>query len=106
MDQCPQGHDFVQNFDRILGLFRHYTADITDMADIETYMPEYCRQGFACLPCEPGHVEVERSCVPCDYGSYNPNVGSTTCYLCNYGQNTTQKGSVTNTSCVCDPGFE
>jgi hypothetical protein len=103
-DNCPPGTSLVNDFQRLLQLFSLYAAD--HEALVEDYVPDICSRGYACLPCEPGHHERERSCVQCPHGSYQPNFGAQECYLCARGQNTTSPASTRSSDCVCTPGFE
>lgn len=73
----------------------------------ETYtLLAFCAQGYACVPCKPGHYESEQTCQPCAHGYYQPNFKMTTCFGCSAGQNTTSMASKSVTECVCNPGFE
>ena len=101
---CPAGTSLVQDFERLRHLFGLYAADHD--AEVQDYLPDICGRGYACLPCEPGHHERERSCVQCPHGSYQPNFGAEECHLCAEGQNTTSPASTRSSDCVCTPGFE
>jgi hypothetical protein len=101
---CVAGTSLVQDFDRLLQLFSLYATD--HQADVHDYLPDVCSKGYACLPCEPGHYELDRACVPCPYASYQPNFGAQACHLCAAGQNTTSAASKHSSDCVCVEGFE
>ena len=101
---CPAGTSLVHDFGRLRMLFGLYAADHD--AQVEDYLPDICSRGYACLPCEPGHHERERSCVECPHGSYQTNFGAQECYVCARGQNTTSPASTRSSDCVCTPGFE
>ena len=103
-DTCPPGTSLVHDFDRLRHLFSIYAADHD--ADVEDYLPDICSRGYACLPCEPGHYELQRSCVECPHGSYQENFGAQACHLCAGGQNTTSPASTRSSDCVCVEGFE
>ena len=101
---CSAGTSLVLDFRRVQHLFSLYSADVA--ARLEDYVPAMCTQGFACLPCEPGHYERERACVPCPHGAYQPNFAAQACYPCAEGQNTTSLASTRSSDCVCVEGFE
>jgi hypothetical protein len=103
-DACPAGTSLVHDFERLRQLFGLYAADHD--TEIQDYLPDICSRGYACLPCEPGHHELQRSCVPCPYVSYQPNFGAQECHLCAAGQNTTSPASTRSSDCVCVEGFE
>jgi len=102
--ECLEGTSFINEFQRLQYLFSLYTEDHN--AQLQDYVAKICRMGFACLPCEPGHMEHDRACVKCPHGSYQHNFGAQECYKCASGQNTTSLGSTHSSHCVCDPGFE
>lgn len=104
LSTCPAGTSLVHDFQRLLYLFELYR--IHHDAQIENYIPDICRRGYACLPCEPGYYEIERSCVQCPYASYQPNFGAQECNMCAAGQNTTSPASTRSSDCVCVQGFE
>lgn len=66
----------------------------------------FCHQGYACLPCLPGHYEENGVCVECEYGYYQPNYQMPLCFACAQGQNTTHRASTESSLCVCRKGFE
>ena len=102
-DTCAPGSELAQSFERVTALFGLYRAHHAELAD---YVAGFCSQGYACLPCEPGHYEVDRECLPCPYATYQPNFGTDACYECASGQNTSSPASTRSSDCVCDPGFE
>ena len=101
---CPPGTSIVHDFERLQQLFRLYAADHN--VSVEVFLPDICVRGYACLPCEPGHYELDRSCVQCPHASYQPNFGAQACNLCAEGQNTTSAASTRSSDCVCIEGFE
>lgn len=101
---CAAGTALVHDFQRLLYLFELYR--VHHDAQIQTYIPDICRRGYACLPCEPGYYEYDRSCVQCPYASYQPNFGAQECNMCAAGQNTTSPASTRSSDCVCVQGFE
>ena len=101
---CSPGTSLVLDFRRVQHLFSLYDADVA--ARLEDYVAAMCTQGYACLPCEPGHYERERACVPCPHGTYQPNFAAQACYPCAGGQNTTSLASTRSSDCVCVEGFE
>ena len=100
---CAPGSELAQSFERVTALFGLYRAHNAELAD---YVAGFCSQGYACLPCEPGHYEVDRECLPCPYATYQPNFGTDECHACAAGQNTSSPASTRSSDCVCDPGFE
>jgi hypothetical protein len=102
-DACAPGSELAQSFERVTALFDLYRAHNANLSD---YVTGFCDQGYACLPCEPGHYEVDRECRPCPYATYQPNFGTSECYECASGQNTSSPASTRSSDCVCDPGFE
>lgn len=103
VEACSPSTALVQDFRRVQHLFALYAAD---GARLDDYVAAMCTQGFACLPCEPGHYERERACVPCPFGTYQPNFAAEACYPCAAGQNTTSLASTRSSDCVCVEGFE
>lgn len=101
---CSPGTSLVHDFDMVQHLFTLYNADVG--AQLGEYVAAMCTEGYACLPCQPGHYEHERACVPCAHGAYQPNFAAQECYPCNEGQNTTSLGSTNSSDCVCIEGFE
>ena len=75
-------------------------------AELADYVAAFCSEGYACLPCEPGHFESARACWQCPHGTYQPNFGTRECYACASGQNTTSPSSTRSSDCVCDPGLQ
>jgi len=104
MSTCASGTALVHDFQRLLYLFELYRIHYD--AQIENYIPDICRRGYACLPCEPGHYEIDRSCVQCPHASYQQNFGAQECNMCAAGQNTTAPASTGSSDCVCVEGFE
>lgn len=100
---CAAGTELAQSFERVTALFALYSAH---GARLEDYIAGFCSQGYACLPCEPGHYEADRACWPCPYATYQPNFGTQECYACAGGQNTSSLASTRSSDCVCDPGFQ
>ena len=72
--------------------------------DIYENWDEYCTNGYACLPCEPGAYEDSGECIPCDAGKFNNNYAQTSCTLCGNGLGHTQNGETGPTNCACEPG--
>lgn len=103
--ECSSGHEFVQNFTRLHELFTAYSAANANM-HLQDFVTSYCTAGFACLPCEAGTLEKHNMCYACDYATYNPNYGATACFECAHGQNTSTRGSDSQTACVCNAGYE
>jgi len=99
-DTCAPGTELARSFQRVQHMFAVYQKDLAD------YTAVLCTQGYACLPCEPGHYELARACVPCPHGTYQPSIGTDACYPCASGQNTSSPASTQSSDCVCDPGFE
>jgi hypothetical protein len=89
---CPPGSSIVHDFECLQQLFRLYAHDHN--ANIEDYIPDICDRGYACLPCEPGHYESDRSCIQCPHGSYQQNFGAQAV------------ASTHSSECVCVEGFE
>jgi hypothetical protein len=104
VEACSPNTSLVQDFHRVQHLFSLYATDVG--ARLEDYVVSMCTQGFACLPCEPGHYERERACVPCPHGAYQPNFAAQACYPCAEGQNTTAIASTRSSDCLCVHGFE
>lgn len=102
---CESGQELVTDFARFLSLNDLYHQAGQNI-QIETYLHQFCTNGYACLPCEKGTFVQNLVCLPCPLGTYQPNFASTTCFMCARGQNTTQTGTITKEECVCMPGFE
>jgi hypothetical protein len=99
-DTCAPGTELARSFQRVQQMFAVYQEDLAH------YTAVLCSQGYACLPCQPGHYELARACVPCPHGTYQTSIGTDACYACASGQNTSSLGSTQSSDCVCDPGFE
>ena len=102
-DACAPGSALARSWARVEALFALYAAHAVALAD---FYEGLCTEGFACLPCEPGHMEVGGACAPCVHGHYQPNIGATACYACEAGQNTSAQASTSSSHCVCNPGHE
>jgi hypothetical protein len=102
-DACAPGSALARSWARVEALFALYAAHAVALAD---FYEGLCTEGFACLPCEPGHMEVGGVCAPCAHGHYQPNIGATACYACEEGQNTSAQASTSSSHCVCNPGHE
>lgn len=103
--ECSPGHEFVQNFTRLHHFFTAYSTANTDI-QLQDFLTSYCNAGFACLPCETGTLEIDHTCQACDFATYNPNYGATVCFDCAHGQNTSTRGSDSQTACICNVGYE
>ena len=69
-DTCTAGTSFVQDFERMRALFDIYQSD--HEADIEHYLPEICKGGYACLPCEPGIMSASAPACPAPSAHISP----------------------------------
>lgn len=103
--ECAPGAELALSWARVEALFELYAAHAHNVSLAEHY-ESFCTEGYACLPCEPGHFDAGGVCVPCGHGFYQANIGATECHACAAGQNTSSPASTRSSDCVCDPGFE
>ena len=103
--ECAPGAELARSWARVEALFELYAAHAHNASLAEHY-ESFCTEGYACLPCEPGHFDAGGVCVPCGHGFYQANIGATECHACAAGQNTSSPASTRSSDCVCDPGFE
>lgn len=102
--ECAPGAELALTWARVEALFELYAAHAHNVSLAEHY-ESFCTEGYACLPCEPGHFDAGGVCVPCGHGFYQANIGATECHACAAGQNTSSPASTRSSDCVCDPGF-
>lgn len=76
-----------------------------DNPNIYEKWDEYCTNGYACLPCEPGTYEDSGECKPCEEGKFNSNYAQTICTECGNGLGHTRTGERDPTNCACEPGY-
>ena len=102
---CLPGAELAQSWQRVQELFALYALH-GHFQLLEAFYTKFCTQGYACMPCEPGHYETGGTCVKCPHGFYMPNIGATECYACSANQNTSAAGSMRSSDCVCNAGHE
>jgi hypothetical protein len=103
---CEPGSESAANWQAVERAFEGYNAHghAVELADFYT---EYCTGGQTCMPCLPGYFSVDgTSCEPCGYGSFQENIGGSSCHSCNGGQNTSTVASQRALDCICDAGHE
>lgn len=100
--QCQNGQSLSANLTFIEQYFQTSAIEHSTHLTLETF----CAQGYACLPCPPGHYEESGQCVQCPIATYQPNFKQTVCFSCDASQTTLQEGSQTAEQCVCREGHE
>lgn len=114
---CPAGHELYQNMTSIDSYFQlAYGSTLQrSVPQDAALLLSYCAKGYACLPCRPGHYELQHEegdvfrrsaeCIACPIGKYQPYFEATACFDCAIGQTTVDVGSTSRGECLCEPGF-
>lgn len=100
--QCQDGERLSANLTFIEQYFQTSATQHREHFTLETF----CAQGYACLPCPPGHYEANGQCEQCHIATYQPNFKQTVCFSCDASKTTLQEGSATAEQCVCREGHE
>lgn len=103
--QCTAGRMIMRNMQNIHSYFASDPVPPTTYKKVK----RYCEEGYACLPCKPGHFQSssdQTECVKCPKGKYQHLWQASACFDCAHGQSTNRSGAVHVSECVCEPGFE
>ena len=99
---CEDGASLSFNLSFIEQYFQTSASEHIAHFTLETF----CAQGYACLPCSPGHYEASGLCVACEIATYQPNFKQTDCFSCGDTKTTLQQATKTAEECVCTEGHE